>query len=281
MDLRILAWNVEHFDGKGTGAKADRIDRVATFIKDEAPDIFAIMEVEGAEVFEAFTDRFPTHFLTITEGRQSQEIMIGVRAGISAFMTQRTEFKRSNPFLRPGALLTVKGDVPDQPLSILFAHLKSFPSPEGFGLRDAMIEKVRGLKRAIDKRLQHGNGLPPESGRFLLVGDLNTMGMNLTFSPKDIAGDEEIARLDRVLSFRDMQRLATTHPFTFNDGSASTLPKSLLDHVYATRNLTFRDMGGAPVRVAGWAEETTVAAQDAFIDAFSDHAPLIFEVQGV
>jgi len=59
MDLRILSWNVEHFTGHGTGAREDRVADVAVLIKDENPDIFALMEVEGSAVFQAFTAAFP------------------------------------------------------------------------------------------------------------------------------------------------------------------------------------------------------------------------------
>ncbi|MEX0286919.1 MAG: endonuclease/exonuclease/phosphatase family protein [Paracoccaceae bacterium] len=281
MDLKVLSWNVEHFDGKGTGSRADRVTRVAAAIKDVDPDIFAVMEVEGSDVFNEFTQTFATYTLTITEGRQSQEILVGLRHGLTAFVTHRTEFKRNNPFLRPGALVTIQGDA-GIPLSLLFTHLKSSPTPEGFGLRDAMVGKARNLKKAIDDGLTKTQGLPPYSGRFILVGDLNTMGMNLTYSPKDLDGAEEIERLDRVLASRKVRRLSTSHPFTYNDGSNSSYPQSLLDHVYASENLDFAaQTGGAEVRVAGWAEKTTVAEQDQWIDEFSDHAPLIFEVQGV
>lgn len=271
MALRILSWNVEHFTGHGTGARADRVERVAALIEDEDPDIFALMEVKGTAVFAEFTQRFPGYSFSITEGTQVQEILIGVRGSLSAFFTQRNEFKRSNPHLRPAALLTVTVAGGEQ-VSLLFSHLKSLPSPEGFGLRDAMFEKVRSLKKAID-------GATNDEGKFVLLGDLNTMGLNMTFSDADLSGAEEIARVDKILSFRDLNRQQKTHPHTFNNGSGSSYPPADLDHVYASSNLEFKDQGqGATVRVGGWAEAQDV---DAWIDAFSDHAPLIFEIENV
>ncbi|MCE8005746.1 endonuclease/exonuclease/phosphatase family protein [Aestuariivita sp.] len=271
MDLRILFWNVEHFTGKGRGARADRVARVADLIAGEDPDIFALMEVSGASVFTEFTARFPGYTFSVTEGTQVQEILIGVRGGLTAFFTQRNEFKRSNPNLRPAALLSVTTPG-EETLSLLFSHLKSLPSPEGFGLRDAMFDKVRGLKKAID-RASDGQG------KFILLGDLNTMGLNMTYSDADMTGDEEIARLDRILAARDLLRQTKTHPHTFNNGSASSYPPADLDHVYATPNLDFADQGqGATVRVAGWAE---AADADAWITSYSDHAPLIFELRGL
>ncbi len=271
MDLRILSWNVEHFTGHGQGARADRVRRVADLITAEDPDVFALMEVEGSTVFTEFTTRFPGYSFTVTEGTQVQEILIGVRGGISAFVTQRNEFKRSNPHLRPAALLSVTTPG-NQTLSLLFSHLKSLPDPEGFGLRDAMFEKVRSLKRAIDRAT---NG----QGRFILLGDLNTMGLNVTYANADLDSDQEIARVDRILARRDLQRQLKTHPFTFNNGSGSSYPPTDLDHVYATPDLDFHDQGGgATVRVAGWAE---AADPDNWIAAFSDHAPLIFQLRNL
>ncbi|MCF6231915.1 MAG: endonuclease/exonuclease/phosphatase family protein [Rhodobacteraceae bacterium] len=274
MDLRILIWNVEHFGGRGKGARVGRVADVAALIKDENPDIFALIEVEGREVFQAFTAAFPGYSFTITEGAQVQEIMIGVRGGISAFVTQRNEFKRSNPALRPAALLTVNEPGGDN-LSMLFTHLKSLPSPEGFGLRDAMLEKVRGLKGAIDKAVDG-------KSKFILLGDLNTMGMDMTFSDKDMTGAEEIRRVDRILAYRGLYRMPKSHAATFNNGSGSRYPQADLDHVYATDNLSFKDQAsGAKIRVAGWAEADGVQAADAWIARFSDHAPLVFEIEGV
>lgn len=269
MALRILSWNVEHFTGHGTGSRADRVDRVAQLIADEDPDIFAVMEVKGSTVFTEFTQRFPGYSFSITEGTQVQEILIGVRGGLTAFFTQRNEFKRSNPHLRPAALLTVTTAAGEN-LSLLFSHLKSLPSPEGFGLRDAMFNKVRSLKKAIDRATDG-------QGRFILLGDLNTMGLHMTYSDADLTGPEEIARLDKILRARDLHRQPKTHAFTFNNGSTSPYPPADLDHVYASSNLRFKEQGqGATVRVGGWAEAADI---DAWVAAFSDHAPLIFELE--
>jgi endonuclease/exonuclease/phosphatase family metal-dependent hydrolase len=277
MTLKILSWNVEHFTGHGTGTRAGRVARVADLIKAEDPDIFALMEVEGSTVFSEFTQKFPGFSFAVTEGAQVQEIMIGWRSGVSAFMTQRDEFKSGNMSLRPAALLTVTSAAQDT-LSLLFSHLKSFPSPEGYGLRDGMIEKARSLKGAIDRA---SNG----TGKFILLGDLNTMGMTLTFSDKDLSEAEEIARIDRILAYRKLRRLAKSHPHTFNNGSTSTYLPANLDHVYASDNCTIPDVApgvfpGVKIRVAGWAELADVTAQDQWIGAFSDHAPLIFSVEG-
>lgn len=274
MDLKILSWNVEHFNGHGTGDREDRISNVADLVKAENPDIFALMEVEGSAIFREFSAKFPGWSFAITEGAQVQEILIGWKAGLSAFMTQRNEFKSGNKSLRPAALLTITPRE-DETLSLLFSHLKSFPSPEGYGLRDGMIEKVRSLKKAIDKGTNN-------KGKFILLGDLNTMGLNLTFSNNDLSEAEEIERIDKILRVRDLHRQTKTHPTTFNNGSNSSYDPANLDHVYACSKCDFVPFpSGENIRVAGWAEETGQAAIDAWIEKFSDHAPLIFTLQGL
>lgn len=274
MDLRVLSWNVEHFKSHGTGTRAGRVTRVADLVKAEGPDVFALMEVEGSTVFNEFTQKFPGWSFAVTEGDQVQEILIGWRPGLSAFMTQRNEFKRGNTSLRPAALLTVTSSAQTR-LSLLFSHLKSFPSPEGFGLRDAMFEKVRSLKDAIDRGTN-------ETCQFILVGDLNTMGLNLTYSGKDLSGAEELTRIDKILGGKKLRRQPKSHSATFNNGSASSYPPADLDHVYASDNCQLLEASpGVTVRVAGWAEQTSPAQVDQWIAAFSDHAPLIFTVTGL
>ena len=277
MDLKVLSWNVEHFPGAGAGSRRDLVARVAEYVAGEAPDIFAIMEVESGRVFSEFVTRMPGYVFAITEGPQTQETLIGIRHGITAFMTQKNEFKRNNPGLRPGALVTVTA--PDgSHLPILFNHLKSLPSPEGFGLRDAMFEKAFGLKRTLDG-VSEGLG---QEVRFILAGDLNTMGMTLKDSDQDITEAEEIARLDRRFRRYGMVRLPKTHDTTFSNGSTSSYAPADLDHVFATETLTFVDQGqGAKVHVGGWAVEPEDASRADWIARFSDHAPLMFTVTGL
>ena len=205
----------------------------------------------GKDVFRAMVTRFAGYAFSITEGPQTQEILIAVRGGISAFVTQRNEFKRSNPHLRPGALLTVTNSS-GQSLPILFAHLKSSPSPEGFGLRDAMFQKVKRLKKKINEQADGDSEM-------ILVGDLNTMGLNITHSKKDLSGQEEIARVEKVLRTAGLRNLSKSHPFTYSEGSSSRYKPAALDHVFATDGLKFRaQCSGAEVLVGGWAMEQSL-----------------------
>jgi hypothetical protein len=223
------------------------------------------------------TRDMPGYVFNITEGRQSQEILIGVRHGLTAFFSQRNEFKRSNPHLRPGALLTltVNGD---EDVTILFVHLKSMRSPEGFGLRDAMFDKVFSLRNALN-RAARANG--NDAANFIVLGDMNTMGMDYVSRDHDIPGEDEIRAVISNFRRRGMMEVPKSHPTTFSNGSESDLPDSNLDHVFAADHLedNFTGIGGGSVvRVGGWAELDSQHARDEWIQNFSDHAPLTFTV---
>ena len=284
--LKILSWNIEHFNGSGgrsansRQARLDRVDRVAEYLSDESPDIFGLSEVEGSIVYEKFTSKLSGYTFNITEGRQSQEILVGVRSGLTAFFTQRNEFKRNNPYLRPGALLTVRnGDIH---LPILFTHLKSKPDPEGFGLRDAMFSKIFDLKKELDKAQRRLSGIPSDRSNFIVLGDMNTMGLDYYRSSHDIPQEHEIDVIKSKFASRGMIVAVKSSPVTWSNGTGSSYPPSDLDHVFASEKLRLSDMDaqGNKVRVAGWAEMKDVAEQDEWINRYSDHAPLIFEVNG-
>ena len=276
--LSILSWNVEHFNGRGGTDKENkkkrqnRVRDVINFVKGTGVDVFGLSEVEGTDVHERITRAFPGYTFHLTEGLQSQEILIGARRGLTTFFTQRNEFKRNNPYLRPGALLTVTQDRVHIP--ILFVHLKSLPSPEGFGLRDAMFDKIFHLKRKLDEKARERGD---SAANFIVVGDMNTMGMDYDGKEFDIPGDAEINQVVSDFKRRGMNPLKKSHPYTFNNGSKSKYKPSALDHVFAAKHLRFNtDKNSAEVAVGGWAQLAAPAAQDRWIGKYSDHAPLTF-----
>lgn len=227
------------------------------------------------------TRAMPGFTFHITEGTQTQEILVGHknRSDMSAFFTQRTEFKRNNPNLRPGALLTVTID--DNDYSLLFTHLKSLTDPEGFGLRDAMIEKIYSLKKRLDEISEQRTG---NNANLIALGDFNTMGMKYPHGREfDIRGEDEIDRLREraAAGSRGMKLLDKTEPFTFFNGSSSSIGPSDLDHVLASTEIIFAEFAGsARVKVTGWPQQTTNAKKDKWISDFSDHAFLTFDVMG-
>lgn len=273
----VASWNVEHFGATTRNSDKPRkpVEPIIQYLADQNADVVAIYEVVGKVAFNALTQLMPNYQFHITEGPQAQEILVGVKRRFSSFFTQKTEFKSGSAFLRPGALLTITEDGESYPL--LFLHLKSFSSPKGFGLRDDMIQ------RAIDFRKILNRASPSGQANFIYMGDLNTMGMNLTYLDKDITGDEEIDRLKKRLGIGSvtMSLLDKTYEYTYWPGSNGTYDPSDLDHVVAANHLDFKRFASAKVDVRGWVDESTDAKKDAWADKYSDHALLYFEVQKI
>lgn len=263
----VLSWNVEHFKNSG------RVAGVVQLLSQINPDVFALYEVEGREVFGELVTRMPGYQFHITEGPQVQEILVGVRGGLTAFFTQKIEFRSGASAMRPGALLTLT--VAGASYPVLFLHLSSGPDPRGWGLRDDMLERAIEFHVTLKKT---AGGAPVN---YLFLGDLNTMGLKYLFAANNIGPDVELKKLDEVAKKRGLRRLTKSHPVTWSNGSKSRLKPSNLDHVVAASHLKFRQFKGADIRVMGWPELAAVAEQDEWIKQFSDHGMLYFEVQRV
>ncbi len=277
----VLSWNVEHFgkSAKNSNQPKKPIGPIIDLVAAQKADVIAIYEVVGKIVFDEIITRMPGYSFHITEGPQSQEILLGIKNNISAFFSQKTTFKSGASMLRPGALLTINKNGVNY--SLLFLHLKSLTEPKGFGLRDDMTERAIKFKKTLDKA-HIAKGLPGKSN-FIFMGDLNTMGMNLTYSDKDITALEEIERLNKRLSTKSvaMKILDKTADATYWPGSKSKYDPGNLDHIVAAEHLKFKSFDSKPVSVRGWVDEDTNAKKDAWTDKFSDHAILYFELQMV
>jgi exonuclease III len=263
----VLSWNVEHFKKEPA-----RIRDVINLIADTKPDVFALYEVEGSEVFGELSSSMPAYQFHITEGPQVQEILVGVKGGISAFFTQKLEFRSGTTSMRPGALLTVTVDGKNYP--ILFLHLASGPDPRGWGLRDDMLERALDFRKVLQKA-------SPDSSpvNYIFLGDLNTMGLQYFLKKYNIAASVELEKMDKLAKRAGMRRLTKNAPATWSNGSKSSIPDSDLDHVVAADHLRFKLFSNADVDVRGWAKEATSSAKDVWIKRFSDHSPLYFEVR--
>lgn len=259
----IASWNVRMFTLAGTLHAS-----VVKHLKDQNPDIFALLEVVGKDVWRHMYMHFPDHNFFITEGYQTQEILVGVRKKFRSFLTQRGEFKRNNVYLRPGPFLTIQDG--NDYYTILFLHLKSLDDSEGFGLRDAMIDSAFSLKNALDK-VPEANG----DAKFIFMGDLNTMGMEITFLP-DITAADEIDRLKKKAKNRSMSVLNKDHTSTYTkDGTYF----SDLDHVVASDCINFKKWGNSHVKVSGWREHPVGSAKfKEFVNKISDHCSIYCEV---
>jgi exonuclease III len=263
----VASWNVEHFKNA-----PNRVADVISLLADLNPDVFALYEVEGKDVFDELVTQMPRYQFHITEGPQVQEILIGVRSGLTAFFTQKIEFRSGTTHMRPGALLTLT--IAGQSYPVLFLHLSSGPDPRGWGLRDDMLERAIDFRRVLEK----GTAKP---ANYIFLGDLNTMGLQYLFKEHNILADVELRKMETLSRKNKMRPLTKDKPHTWSNGSRSRLKPSNLDHVVAADHLQFRQLGGADVQVRGWPEQATPAAQDAWIKRFSDHAILSFEVQRV
>jgi len=269
----VASWNVEHFKDDPT-----RVNRVIDLLNAQNPDVFGLYEVEGATVFSALVGKMPNYTFQITEGVETQEILVGIKKPLTAFITQKTEFRSGTTHMRPGQLVTIVKDGKSYPL--LFLHLSSGTDPRGMGLRDDMLERAFEFRKSLDAAAG-GQG----KARYLFLGDLNTMGMDYPFGHA-IEPELELKKWDKYATKAKiaMRRLSKSHDATFFNGSTSSISPSNLDHVYASNSIQFKKFPHATngtqveVDVRGWVNEPTIANKDAWIGKFSDHSLLYFEI---
>lgn len=280
----IASWNVEHFKGDPA-----RVGRVVDFMADKNPDVFALYEVEGKSIFDELVTRMPGYTFQITEGDQTQEILVGIRKNLTAFITQKMEYKSGTTHMRPGQLVTVRVD--DKNYSVLFLHVASGANPRGMGLRDDMVQRAIDFRKALAKqdKAKGGNG----QVNYLFLGDLNCMGMKYPFN-RNITAVLELQKWDQeakkgtkdaqIGTINKMRRLPKTHDLSWSNGSGSSIPDSNLDHVFATETLNFKtfakpDGTKAEVKVTGWTDfVANPVKKDDWIRDFSDHSLLYLEV---
>ena len=280
MSFTVSSWNVEFFGSNRKGESGtkvkNRINRVFDYLKtpEIESDVYAIYEVNGSQVFEKVKQEFPDYQWQISEGSGAQLILIGSR--VQTFVTFRPEFSKGfgGP-LRPGVLATVTDGGDDFP--ILFLHLKAADVPVDFGVRVFQHEKARSLRKALNKADGAGQA------NFIVAGDLNSVGLNLSFSDTDISLESEVERIKKMYGSTNdrMPVRKKTHDVTFWNGPGSSDDPSDIDHVAAASCVKLKKLaGGAEVEVKGWPEENTNAAKKKWINDFSDHALLRFRVTG-
>lgn len=268
----ILLWNVEHFGATDREKKKRKKDvaPIIQEIKGVNPDIVAIIEVRSSQVAGPLMRALPNHFFFITEGPQMQEILVGMRKSLPAFVTQKNEFQSGQSSLRPGLVVTPVVD--GEPYPLLFLHVKSMRDPKGFGLRNDMVG------RAFDFRKVWKKALGTDKPNYIFLGDLNTMGMDYAGKDKDVSGAREVDELAKAAARRDMRVLTKTHVNTY---WSERYGESNLDHVVAMDHLQFKQFDGKDVKVMGWNEKATKASKRSWVKKYSDHAMLYLEVQKV
>lgn len=263
----VASWNVEHFKSQGVSS---RVEDVVEFLADQKPDVFALYEVEGKQVFDALTSLMPDYTFHITEGQQVQQILLGVRTKITAFFTQKTEFRSGVSLLRPGALLTVK--VGGVNYTLLFLHTKSGTDPRGLGLRDDMLERALDFAKVLDRAADDG------PANYIFLGDFNIMGMQYRYvRDRDIVATQELRKLEQGAKRQRMKVLDKDEPNTWWGGGK--IAPSNLDFVVARNQIPFKKFGDAEVTVRGWPKISEPADQLRWVHDLSDHGLLFFQVE--
>jgi Endonuclease/Exonuclease/phosphatase family len=279
MAFSFALWNVEHF-------KSDlgRMKIVADELKAAHPngkelDVFGILEVESLNIVELITQHFPNYDFHLTDGPQVQEILIGVRRGVFSqkVFTQKREFKAGNEFLRPGHLVAVREASNDKWTQLLYLHTDSGTDASAFGNRFEMFDRVAKMRKALAKQAQ-------ENDRLIVLGDLNTMGLNYPKKSKiRVTGTEEITEL---ATFTGMRLTTKDIEATWKDINRR-IKDSNLDHVLVSPNLALNQIGtgrngtqlsgqSVDIHSAGWPTKSD-ADRDDFVRNISDHAILVGE----
>ena len=69
--------------------------------KAAAPRWYGYLRRGGVAVFSEVTAQFPSYTFQITEGPQSQKILVGFKSNLSVFITPKPEFKDGTTHMRP------------------------------------------------------------------------------------------------------------------------------------------------------------------------------------
>lgn len=83
----VASWNVEHFGALDKQKKKPKkaIKPIIQFLASQKADVIAIYEVVGSIVFDTIVDELPDYQFHITEGPQTQEILVGVKKNLTSF----------------------------------------------------------------------------------------------------------------------------------------------------------------------------------------------------
>ena len=110
------------------------------------------------------------------------------------------------------------------------------------------------LKRALDKKTA------PVPSQLIVTGDINNVGMNLTYRNRDFSGNEELERYQRRFARAGLRLVPKSSAVTFWNGTASPSAAVDLDHLFASEALRLPQFsGGAEVLVRGWPELSSPA----------------------
>ena len=264
----IVSWNVKHF--KSTQA---RKDLAISFLAKQDPDVFALYELYGKDVFGEVVKQMPGYSFHITEGKGSQEIFLGVKKSLDAFITQKLEFASGTTNVCPGLLATIIHEGSLYPM--LFMNIDSTPTTPGIGFRYEMMQRAFNYRHKLDK-MAWAQG--DAKVNYIFLGDFEIMGMYHSFN-KDIDPETELKKWDdEECKTYNMRRLKKSRELTYR--SCDGTREGNYDHVYAAEHLKFTKFGDSEVDVRGWITEPE-DKQKEWREKYSPHALLYFEVHEV
>ena len=271
MSIRVLFWNIENFRGDNAERTQAAVDHIRAF----DPHIVGFSEIGTKRAIRnLMMEGLPEYDFGITDGEQNIELMAGWKQGEfqQALYTQRREFKAGSSGQRPGALLSVKRN--DVFTNFLFLHTDSGRSMRDYENRREMFSKISNLRRKL-------NEIEEGPSRFVVMGDLNTMGRNAVPGENEVTSQDEIDNLTRFMARGDMTLQDKSAPNTFlqfrRNGSVEF--ESNLDHVISSDVTPLSELAdGKKVRVRGWNDLATPAEQQDWTENLSDHASIEIEV---
>ncbi len=271
MSIKALFWNIENFKGDDPV----RARKVADHILLADADIVGFSEIKDkAALRSILQEHLSSYDFSVTDGREGIELLAGCKRGVfqQALFTQRREFKADNPHLRPGSLLSVKKN--SIFFNFLFLHTDSGKDDRDFSNRQEMFKKIWSMRQRL-------NAIEGRATRFMVLGDLNTMGRDAGNGKPAISAEREIEDLAQDAGDEGMALLRKSHPNTWarvrNDGQISLA--SDLDHVLATETIRLNDQGGGvTVRVRGWVDAANDAERRDFVEKISDHCSVECEI---
>jgi exonuclease III len=271
--IKVLSWNVEHF-------KSGKVNDVIKLVQKHNPDVFGLYEVEDKQIYDIMLNQFPKYSGFLTTGQQSQQIFIACSNKFDGVKyQQKDQFKSGNPKLRPGVFLTFKYQ--NKMYGFLFLHTDSGTTAVDFGNRNEMFEHAINLKRKVDEQ-------STDPVNFIILGDLNTMGLNYP------TGKNNIAQTVTELQFIEYQNNKKVNKKTANlrflskpdvTEYSQNYGFSNLDHVIVSDHMKFKDQPDPidqkdyEVLLDGWRPfQKDMKVVKKIANDISDHCPLIFEV---
>ena len=282
----VMFWNVENFgeglnEGEPVSAEfeefEEHVDQVAAHIENLNPDLFCLCEVTNKPALRRLLmEKLVGYNFAITDSLQNIELAVGWRRGKfdQILLTQRRKFQAGSEHLRPGALCTVK--FAGEFFNFLFLHTDSGEDNESYNNRQEMFEKIWNLKESLDQ-------ISSNDAKFVVMGDLNTMGRTGSESEPSISGQGEIAALKENAEANGMCILPKTHENTWR----SCTEESNLDNALATCNISLKsfeipensepDSECPKVFVDGW-NLLEGCARDKFTKNISDHCSIFLTV---